>query len=171
MSELFLVDRGVLVEQLEAFADRRLTLEELRSWFTPLLIGETVAVADLDHDLVFRMVFLFEDDSLDEGKHAVNARRLVGAMRSPIANDVLLELLPVIAAQDRIAEILARYHRGLISRTSFLSAIRETRFTQRIKEWLSSSKPVTLERFRVLLDDGHYLRLAELLRIPEAGSR
>jgi hypothetical protein len=163
MSQGCVVDRHALKEQLEAFADRRLTLEALRRWFTPLLITEAVEVADADHDLIFRVVFLLEDESLDETEHIANAKRLVGAMRTVVDNAVLLELIPMITAQEQVVEIVERYHQGVISRTSFLSAISEARFTQRTKEWLARSGNAALGEFRALLSSGEYSRLAELL--------
>jgi hypothetical protein len=140
------IDRAAVRAQLEVLAGRQLTVDRLRQWFTPLLttIRKT---ATTDETLVFSIAFLFEDESLDESKHMRNASRLVHALQDVESNAVLLERLPIITDQDRLCQIVDRFRDGKISRTGYLSAISNSRYSRRVKHWLANVDAIALAEF------------------------
>jgi hypothetical protein len=151
-----LISREDLTAQLEAFAKGWLTLDDLRRWFTPLLVAETTEAVAADRDLVFRLIFLFEDDSLSGDAHRCNAWRLSRALRAVESNSELIELIPVVTDQERLCAVVGKYRRGIISRTGFLSAISEARYSRRVKDWLVAADVAGLQFLCKVLSAGEY---------------
>jgi hypothetical protein len=148
--------REDVAEQLALFAEGRITLSDLRRWFTPLLVAETVEAVEADNDLVFRLAFLFEDDSVEERTHRNHANRLSRAMRKVQSDNALIELLPVIVGQNRFCGIAQKYLHGTISRVGFLSAVSESSCSRRLKDWLVATDEAGLTFFCETLSAGEY---------------
>jgi hypothetical protein len=162
MSEEAPIDRATVQGQLEALVERRLTLDSLRRWFTPFLAG-TRQTVEQDEPLLFSIAFLFEDESLSETAHWVNADRLIRAFRDLEANAALMELIPIIIGQDRLCHLVAKFQSGTITRTGYLSAISNTRYSRGVKAWLNRSDPAELARLCESLDNCRYSESAAIL--------
>jgi hypothetical protein len=155
-----------LLSQLEAFAEGRLPLAALRQWFTPFLADESV-LSSRDPDVFFDLIFLFEDESLSEHTHFINARRLIRAARDVKAHATLSELIPLITDQDRLCTIIERNQTGIISRTSFISAISGSRYHPTLKQWLIHADPGLLEPFCTALSNENYRVVAAMTQMQQ----
>jgi hypothetical protein len=149
------MDWQQFLSQLEAFAGNRLPLAALRRRFTPLLSGARTP-SPKDRDLIFSLIFLFEDESLSEQAHRQNALRLVKASHELEDLTVFAILIPLIIDQDRLCTIVERYRTKIISRTAFISAMSSVRYASRLKEWLAESDSASLESFCKALSNGEY---------------
>lgn len=165
MSSRIVYDRAAMRRKLASFAGGDLDLGELRRWFTPLLADNGGEAPEHDHDVVFRLVYLFEDESLDKGTHRTNAHRLAQALHEVEDNAALLELVPIITDQDRLCGILEKYRAGLVTRTGFLSFVSETRYSTKVKSWLAHTDLLTLLSLCNSLSSGKYSAAAKTARL------
>jgi hypothetical protein len=158
------ITREHFEERIANFAAGGLTLEQLRHWLTPILLGEEAEVQDVDSALAARLTFLIEDDSIDESRHRVNARRIKRLLEEVDDNLSVLEILSVVTDQDRLCEILQKYQNGIISRTSFLSMISNSRYQPDVKEWLIGVERESLQALSRALEGEDYGSAVGLLR-------
>lgn len=125
--------RSNLTSQLAAFANASLTLAELQRWLTPVLAAAEFPGEPVDEELVTRLTYVFEDDSLSETEHLENARGIGQALYSSIDNTALIKLLPLYLLRRRFCEIVALASEGRVSHTGFVSFLTESKLSKPLK--------------------------------------
>ena len=160
-----------LAEQLRAFAEERVTRDELQAQLAPVLAADPLDVAESDstpwdhahHDarLFWRLVYLFEtEEAAEEGELRRLAGRVVDCLARTASAATTFELLPLIADQERFCAIAAKHVRGVISRTGFLSVVAESGYPGHLKLWLQHAGPAALERLCDRLGSADYATAA-----------
>ena len=166
-----------VVEQLRRFGAGSIGLEQLQASFMPLLAADPLDVAQSDdgpwrtaaHDtrLLWRIVYLFDQGrGTEEERDRVLARRIVTCLHSTHDSALTHELLPLITDQDRLAGIVYKHARGVISRTGFLSVLAESGYPPHVKLWLQHARPDALTALCALLHAGDYRAAAEAVERP-----
>ena len=172
-----------LTQRLDDFASQRTGRAELQRWFDAVLSADALGVERSDSApwdvapdearLFWRLVYLFEtedgEDSGDgegeghESEEAARrrfARRVVDCLASTSSPATTLELLPILADQERFCAIVTKHTRHVISRTGFLSVLAESGYPPHIKLWLEHAAPAHLERLCERLGKGAYAEVA-----------
>jgi hypothetical protein len=167
-----------LVTRLRAYADGALSRAALQAWLLPILVADPLDVADSEAEawerspddarLFWRMVYLLEAPEEDEGWTRRYVGRVLDCLERTGSAATTLELLPIVADQERLCVVVERHGRGVVSRTSFLSLVAESGYPPHVKLWLRSAGPAALDRLCALLGDGRWDRVAPMLeRAPE----
>ena len=167
-----------LATLLETYSDGRLDLEAIHARLLPVLTADPLDVeasdsAPWDHAhaetrLFWRVVYLFESESVDSDAVRTRARRIVGCLHRTRSAELTFELLPLILDQDRFAVIVSRHRSGIISRTGLLSVIAESGYPSHVKLWLAHAGAETLTRLAEWLTDEHYEAVAAAFDAPPA---
>lgn len=167
-----------LVIRLRAYADGALTRAALQAWLLPILVADPLDVGDSEAEpwerspeetrLFWRLVYLLETPEEDEGW----TRRYVGRVLDCLARTgsaaTTLELLPIVADQERLCVVVERHGRGVVSRTSFLSLVAESGYPAHVKLWLRSAGGEALHRLCARLTAGRWELVAPMLeRAPD----
>jgi hypothetical protein len=166
-----------LADRLRAFAAGELSLEALEQWLAPTLAADPLDVAlsdstpwDAAHEeerLFWRLVYLVDhagadDEGREAALRAIAGRTVACLDRSGSAADTL-ELLPVLADQDRFCAIVRKHASGVISRTGLLSVVAESGYPPHVKLWLEHASHGALETLCSLLDERAYDVVARML--------
>lgn len=155
----------VVKAAITAFANRDLTLHDLRRAFTPLLAAGQVGPDSGAEGFLTDLVFLFEDDSLSEQQHQQNAQRIVHLLRPEFNNTLTQKLLRVVLSQDRLCDVIGKVKAGIISRTKFVAFIGALRVSDDVKTYLTDASPERLEQLCATLALSDTAALAALLNI------
>ena len=157
-----------LVARLREYADGTLTGLALQASFAPVLAADPLDVersestpwdvAPEETRLFWRLLYLFEsegtgDDDDERRRMAGRVVRCLASTRSPAST---FELLPLVVDEERFCAIVAKYERGVISRTGFLNVIAESGYPPHVKLWLTHARPAALLRLCGGLGAGAY---------------
>lgn len=151
-----LLTTNQLRAQVEAFAQGELGLPALRDWFKPYLIENELDVPDGNESLVYQVMFAFEDDSIPETKHRLNAQRLIRAMTQVAKPSELVRAFLLLRHQDRLGDILDKHFAGIITRVGLLNAISNSDQLPELKRWLSAASDEQLRSLRAALSNENY---------------
>jgi hypothetical protein len=167
-----------LAHLLRAFAAGDLALDELQRRFTPVLLADPLDIEESDDlpwrasprdtRLLWRLIYLFEGDPSAEESHRALARRIVRCLENTGDAEATLEMLPLVLDQPRFCAIAAKYLRGVISRTGFLSVVAESGYPGHVKLWLEHASSPTIESLCTWLGEGNYATAATALESPPA---
>lgn len=160
-----MVTREDFTSRFYALAREEIYLDDLRRWFTPLLVDGDIRPG-AGKDLKSSLVYLFEDDSIGPAVHVDNARRLVPYLESALSEDQVLWLLPLILLQHRLCDVVGKYKRGVVSRTGFVTFVSSSRLSGGIKKWLTNASPDALTGLCEALESGTPSEIAGLLENP-----
>lgn len=155
--------RDVLAKHLLAMVRENTALAEFRLFLTPVFVENSFPGPQADMELVTRLMHLFEDDSLTEVEHRENARILGQALKSPLSNDRVVELLPLLVGRRRLCLVTSRLIQGKLSRTSFLSHLAQARMPLWLKQWLQSARDGQLEELCDALAEYDVERISKTL--------
>lgn len=154
-----------LVPLLERFVAAEIPLDQLRAALAPTLASDPLDVARSDAEpwarspdeerLKWRLVYLAESDTDAVALRDLLSRvvRCLGRTRSAADTH---EMLPLLADQRRLATIVERHERGIISRTAFLSVLAEAGYPAHVKRWLERADLPSLVGLVGMLEDGDY---------------
>jgi hypothetical protein len=170
---------AALVSRLREYADGALTRAALQAWLLPILVADPLDVRDSAAEpwerspdetrLFWRLVYLLESPEEDEGWTRRYVGRVLDCLERTASAATTLELLPIVADQERLCVVVERHGRGVVSRTSFLSLVAESGYPAHVKLWLRSADPPSLERLCVRLVEGRWDLVAPMLeRAPSA---
>ena len=170
-----------LAVRLRAYADGTLTRAALLAWCAPVFGGDPLDVDESDDTpwadapdeerLFWRLLHLIDgtDDAAADAPLQALADRVLRCLASTASPADTLELLPLLADQDRFCTIVGRTRAGLVSRTGFLSVVANARYAPHARLWLQHAGPDALDRLRAALADGEYAAVARMLeRAPDA---
>lgn len=162
-----------LAGRLDRFGAGELSREEIERWLSPILASDPLDVEESEsapwedapdeERLFWRLVFLLETASTPEDTQRALARRVVACLAGTGSPADTLELLPVIADQERFCSIAERLARGVISRTGFLSVIAESGYPPHMKLWLEHASARALELLCERLERGAYGEVARMV--------
>lgn len=164
---IMLLTKNQLTAQIEEFAQGKLTLSALRDWFKPYLVANDLNVPDGNEALVYQLMFAFEDDSVAEQKHRVNARRLVRAVGQLAEPAAVLAVFRLLQQQDRLGNIFEKHFAGIVSRVGLLNAISSSGLTQELRQWLSTASTDQLRSLHSALSNENYLDVLALTQLKE----
>jgi hypothetical protein len=163
-----------LATQLQAYAAGTLTRAELDAWCAPVLAADPLGAEHGDDDewaeapdeerLYWRLLYLVEttEAAEDEALRALAGRVLACLASTGSAADTL-ELLPLVADQPRLCEIVARHARGVVSRTGFLNVLANAGYPPHARLWLEHADAAALDRLCARLGAGAYGAAARML--------
>ena len=150
---------------LERFALGEIDLAGLRGWIAPILAADPLGVAETSGAgwetapertrLFWRLVYQVEV-STDEDGIRCDTARILACLDSTGDVSITHDMLPLLLDQERMSTIVERHLAGIISRTSFLSAVSESGYPTHMKRWLEVASPQSLERMATLLRTGAY---------------
>lgn len=163
-----------LIIRLGRFADAELSLDELRLSFLPALEADPLDVSQSDSTpwdttpddarCYWRLLHLF--DTVETADDEPALRRLAGRLAHAVrqaGSTITLELLPVLADQDRFCTIVRKHAQGIISRTGFLSVVAESGYPAHVKLWLQHAGPEPLGRLCEGLESGDVRAVAGMV--------
>lgn len=162
-----------LVSRLRSYVDGAISRAELDAWLLPIFVGDPLDVARSDAAgwdrapnetrLFWRLAYLIDTASEDEEE----TRRLVGRVLACLERTrsaaATLELLPILADQERLCTVVERHARGIVSRTGFLSLVAESGYPPHAKLWLRHADGAALARLCARLVEGRYDLVAPML--------
>ena len=167
-----------LIAILREYASGELPIEAVRARLLPVIQSDPLDVAssdakrwDADHDderLFWRLVYLIEDHHEDSSALRADVRRIVASMDDTRSAATTHELLPVILDAPRLCAIVEKHRAGIVTRTSFLSVVAESRYPAHVKLWLQHASPVALERLCAQLHADAYAAIADDFESPPA---
>jgi hypothetical protein len=169
---------AALAAELDAFASGRIDREELRRWLTPYQIAVAPEwpedaepppwSSEQDDQLLFwQLVWLLEDDSVDEAWHRDLARRVLRCLAEVGGATATLDVFPLIRVRDRFCTVVAKHRSGLVSRMGLQSVIAKTfRFDAELREWLAAASASKLNALCVSLAAEEYRAARTLLSLP-----
>lgn len=163
-----------LAVQLQGYAAGTLSREALDAWCAPVLAADALgaeegadepwADAPDEERLYWRLLYLVETG---EPEDDAALRTLVGRVLACLAATGsaadTLELLPLLADQERLATIVARHVRGVVTRTGFLNVLANAGYPPHARLWLERAGAPALEDLCARLARGDYGRVARLL--------
>ena len=112
------VDREEIAARLGDLLSGSLPEGGFGAWLARIEIGE-VEIPPHDAPLVAHLVDLFEDESIGADRRGELARRFSCCLRSSLASEELARILPLLAVQDRLCEVVRKWRAGVLTRTSF----------------------------------------------------
>jgi hypothetical protein len=158
-----------LTRLLEDFGAGRLTPDQLSEPLTALIVrgglelalpGGPLEMSPAEH-LLTRLAFHFEDPTGDLEQARAEAATVVAALQAFDPGDVL-NLWPLLVQSRRMAEIVEKHCAGVISRTSFVSALSAAGFPRPLQQWLLAATPDMLADFAPLLRSNDFKRVKRL---------
>lgn len=162
-----------LLQRLGDFASGASTMADLRAAIDRVLLADPLGAersdsgpwdaAPDDSRLFWRLAYLFEsaDAEADAEDARAFAERIVQCMASTGGSAATtLELLPLLADQPRLCQIVERHARGVITRTGFLSVVAESGYVPHVKLWLAHAPNEALVRLCERLVRGEYAETA-----------
>jgi hypothetical protein len=188
-----------LATQLQAFAAGTLDRAALDAWIAPVLAADPLDVEESDarpwedapdeERLFWRLLYLIdsaesEDDAEDDDPEARTARdaplralvaRALACLSSTASPADVLELLPLVADQPRLCEIVERRAAGRVSRTGFLAVLANSGYPPHVKLWLQHADAAALAALCDRMARGAWHEVARALerapaRIPDAAA-
>jgi hypothetical protein len=158
-----------LTRLLEDFGTGRLTPDQLSEPLTALIVRGGLDLAlpggPLDmspaEQLLTRLAFHFEDPTDDLEQSRAEAATMVAAVQAFDPGDVL-NLWPLLTQSRRMAEIVEKHCAGIISRTSFVSALSAAGLPRSLQQWLLAATPDMLAEFAALLRNNKFHRVKRL---------
>lgn len=172
-----------LAAQLQAFAAGTLPRDALDAWVAPVMAADPLDVEHSDavpwedapdeERLLWRLLYLVDASDPAEEAESEALRRLAGRVLACLASTAspadTLELLPMLADQDRFCTIVARHAEGVVSRTGFLSVLANAGYPPHAKLWLAHADAAALAQLCERLTAGDYAHAARMLeRAPHA---
>lgn len=155
-----------LAALLREYVSRDLPLDAVRARLLPVLAADPLDVehsdasrweeSPADERLFWRLVYLVDGEIEDEGRLREIARRVLDCLARTGSSDATHELLPILQDAPRLADIVAKHARGIISRTGFLSVVAESGYPDHVKLWLRHAPIEALCRLRERLEAGAY---------------
>ncbi|HEX6058037.1 MAG TPA: hypothetical protein VFZ11_03380 [Gemmatimonadaceae bacterium] len=169
-----------LVTRLRSYADGTISRSELDAWLLPIFVADPLDVAQSDAAgwerapdetrLFWRLAYLIDSAAGDEAETRRLVGRVVRCLERSRSAATTLELLPLVADQERLCRVVARHAQGIVSRTSFLSLVAESGYPPHVKLWLRHADGEALARLCARLAEGDYEVVAPMLeRAPDAG--
>jgi hypothetical protein len=138
---------------LQAYAEDRLADAEFHTRLTDVLVNEMPELAlpggPLDESaaesLLSQLIFEFEhrDVAEDVGRSEAAA---VAAALSTLPARAILAVLPLFWQRERMAEIIEKYQRGIISHTGFVAAVGGAKLEDRTSHWILSADARALDQ-------------------------
>lgn len=163
-----------LTLRLARFADGELSLDALRESFLPALEADPLDVSASDSTpwdttpddarCYWRLLHLFDTPEGGDDEAALRrlAARLVHSVRQA-GSTITLELLPILADQDRFCTIVRKHAAGIITRTGFLSVVAESGYPAHVKLWLQHAGAEPLARLCARLEAGEVRAVAGMV--------
>ena len=148
-------------EYLSQLAQGVLDLDKIRRRFAPAITeADPSGIRD---DVITSVAFALEDESMDEAAHRLQARRLAGALDSPLSNEEILGLLPLILGSPRLCTVLSKLEAGTVSRTGYLNFIAESAYDSEAKRWLLAASMPALRELGQMLQKCDYAGVARVM--------
>lgn len=138
-------------------------LGEIRRRFAPAITGRDSFSTGNEEDLIARVAFVLEDESIDLAAHRLQAGRLAAALDSRLSNEEILSLLPLILGSPRFCLVLSKLEAGTVSRTGYLSFIAESAYGDEAKRWLLAAPMPALRDLGQMLQDRDYVGVARVM--------
>jgi hypothetical protein len=121
------IDRSTLRQQLQGFASRSVSRPDLERWFKEILVGNDVEVAADDSDLVFKVLYMFDDPPVPDAELGSLASHILWILDNALPERVLHDLLEILRDYDRLKQLLGKKVEGKLSPTGWSNALRSTR--------------------------------------------
>lgn len=155
-----------LADLLRDYAASIIPLSTVHARLLPILIADPLDVSASDparwdaapdeERLFWRLVYLLEVETDDDAALRGFAGRVVESLTRTRSAAATHELLPILEDQERFCAIVGKYRGRVISRTSFLSMVAESRYPSHMKLWLAHASVDALTRLCERLDAGRY---------------
>jgi hypothetical protein len=157
------LSRAFASKYLSQLAQGVLDLDEMRRRFAPAITGGDLFGTGNEGDLIASVAFALEDESIDEEAHRLQAGRLAAALDSPLSNEEILVLLPLILGSPRLCSVLSKLEAGTVSRTGYLSFIAESPYGSEAKRWLLAASMPALRELGQMLQNCDYAGAARCM--------
>lgn len=144
----------------------------LRDWFVPYVVALPVGEAADDESFdphqdarsLFWSVFnLFHDESYSAEEHQILAGSVARLLDLHLSPDATIDILPLIAKQAPLCQIIRKYRTGIVSRMGFESFARKNFQHERASAWLAQAGSTDLEALCDLLSTHDYRGINTLL--------
>jgi hypothetical protein len=154
---------------LQAYADGRLADAALDARLDEVLVNEMPELAlpggPLDESsaesLLSRLIFQFEQRDFADRDVRSEAGAVAAALSS-LSPRATLAVLPLFWQRERMAEIIGKYRKGIISRTGFVAAVGAAGLGDQTSQWILSAEATALEQLSSCLQEVDLVALHQL---------